>query len=344
MKAFLQHMTSLTGQRDHALLDAALIAALEEVTAARGVRKLEVLRVRDEVRLKPSSCQLHVCVECAASECSQESEPLDAELAAAVRHQHQSSAQKTTPDGDRILWLLVWLDGCFSACLELRNPVVGDSKVLEMAHAFIAIYTNHRNLLDYSQRDSLTNLLNRKTFDQNFSKALRSLARQDATSALPLEERRHPDAGRNQWLAVIDIDHFKNVNDMFGHLYGDEVLLLMANLIRSSFRPQDGLFRFGGEEFVVLLQAAELNDAQRIFERFRSNVEQHHFPQVGQVTVSIGFTHIGLNATPVVILGHADLALYHAKTHGRNQVCYYEALVAAGELKSEVSNDMMEFF
>lgn len=343
MKAFLKHMTTLTAQRDHTLLDAALIAALADVAGCGSVRKLEAVRVRDAICLKSSACRQQVCRECTDPACSPELEQLAPELAAAVR-QHQASASKTLANGDRIVWLLIWLDDSFSACLELHNPAARDSATQEIVQAIIAIYANHYHLLDYSQRDSLTNLLNRKTFDENFSRVLRSLAQCDDLTELQQQERRQRDAAKNQWLAVIDIDHFKSVNDLFGHLYGDEVLLLMANLIRSSFRPQDGLFRFGGEEFVVLLQAAELQDAQRIFERFRSNVEQHHFPQVGKVTVSIGFTHIGPDATPVVILGHADLALYHAKTHGRNQVCYYEALVANGQLKSQVSNDMVELF
>lgn len=338
MKALLQHMTSITRQRDHALLDAAVIAALTDLTAASQVRKLEVLRVRDETRLQVSSCE-----EYDNAPCREQSLALGPELAVAVC-KRQTSTQRTMPDGSQMLWLPVWLDDHFVACMELWNPVKCGAKVLEMALAVIAIYANHRSLLDYSQRDSLTDLLNRKTFDENFSKILRSLAQYDIPSGMQPQERRHPDAHQNQWLAVIDIDFFKRVNDEFGHLYGDEVLLLLANLIRSSFRPHDGLFRFGGEEFVVLLRAAALEDAQRIFERFRSNVEQHHFPQVGRVTVSIGFTRIGANATPVVVLGHADQALYHAKTHGRNQVCYYETLVAGGQLKSEVSNDMVEFF
>ena len=148
---------------------------------------------------------------------------------------------------------------------------------------------------------------------------------------------------KEQWLAVIDIDHFKRVNDRFGHLYGDEVLLLIANLLRTSFRTQDRIFRFGGEEFVVLLRSTTLADARNIFDRFRSNVENYPFPQVGQVTVSIGFANIS-QQTPVVILGHADQALYYAKTHGRNQVCHYDELVASGELESQISNDSVEFF
>ena len=73
------------------------------------------------------------------------------------------------------------------------------------------------------------------------------------------------------WLAVVDIDHFKLVNDRFGHLYGDEVLILVANILRSSFRNQDRIFRFGGEEFVVLLRAATLENARQGFDRFRTH-------------------------------------------------------------------------
>jgi GGDEF domain-containing protein len=94
---------------------------------------------------------------------------------------------------------------------------------------------------------------------------------------------------------------------------------------------------------MILLRSATLEDAQRIFERFRASVEQYNFPQVGRVTVSLGFVRISAQ-TPVVLLGHADQALYYAKTHGRNQVCQYEELVADGSLHSGISNDSVEFF
>ena len=121
------------------------------------------------------------------------------------------------------------------------------------------------------------------------------------------------------------------------------MLILVANLLRTSFRAQDHVFRFGGEEFVVLLRSTTPADTVKIFERFRSNVEQHVFPQVGQVTVSVGFARITAES-PVVILGHADQALYYAKENGRNRVCHYDELVSTGQLQSEVSNDTVEFF
>jgi diguanylate cyclase (GGDEF)-like protein len=145
------------------------------------------------------------------------------------------------------------------------------------------------------------------------------------------------------WLAVVDIDHFKQVNDRFGHLYGDEVLILIANILRTSFRSHDRIFRFGGEEFVVLLRNTTLSKAHKVFNRFRETVQEHHFPQVGSVTVSLGFVGTS-RGSPVEILGQADQALYYAKEHGRNQVRFYEDLIASGELATKVANDDVELF
>jgi diguanylate cyclase (GGDEF)-like protein len=122
------------------------------------------------------------------------------------------------------------------------------------------------------------------------------------------------------------------------------VLILIANLLTSSFRTHDRVFRFGGEEFVVLLRSTTLDHAQRIIDRFRAAVEAHPFPQVGRVTVSVGYTCISATDSPVVTLGHADQALYFAKTHGRNQACFYDQLVADGLLQPVASNDTAEFF
>jgi diguanylate cyclase (GGDEF)-like protein len=188
--------------------------------------------------------------------------------------------------------------------------------------------------------------LNRKTFDDNFSKVLRSSSQQfnNNVEVDAGAERRNHEPEKLHWLAVLDIDHFKRVNDQFGHLYGDEVLILIANLLRASFRPTDRLFRFGGEEFVILLRSTTQQDAQQIFDRFRENVEQHNFPQVGRVTVSIGFARIDPFEPAVAIMGRADQALYYAKSNGRNRTCYYDSLVQSGDLHAERSNDTAEFF
>jgi diguanylate cyclase (GGDEF)-like protein len=106
----------------------------------------------------------------------------------------------------------------------------------------------------------------------------------------------------------------------------------MSRLMRATFRYHDRLYRFGGEEFVVLLHCADESCAGVAFERLRGNVEQYLFPQVGRITISVGFSQIRSNDTPAAAFERADRAVYFAKGHGRNQVCCFETLVAGGQL------------
>jgi len=134
---------------------------------------------------------------------------------------------------------------------------------------------------------------------------------------------------------VLDIDHFKRINDELGHLYGDEILVRFSQLLRETFRAGDLLYRFGGEEFVAVYGVEHEEEGATPLERFRRAVERHPFPGVRQVTVSAGHTRIPDATTPAsTLIDRADLALYYAKGHGRNRVCGWEALVAAGELES----------
>jgi diguanylate cyclase (GGDEF)-like protein len=214
------------------------------------------------------------------------------------------------------------------------RAALGDAQI-GIINGLLTLFRNCVALLDYSEIDTLTGLLNRKTFDEYLINILSSVGMDDAKSgSMHLPRRRHVrEMINHHWLAVIDIDHFKHINDTFGHLIGDEVLILVANLMKSSFRSQDKLFRFGGEEFVVLLKPTELAHATATLERYREEVEAYAFPQVGKVTISAGFTRIGLYDTPSMILDNADEALYYAKEHGRNLVCCYEQLVDAGKLE-----------
>jgi len=198
------------------------------------------------------------------------------------------------------------------------------------------IYGNQIKLLDYSELDTLTRLLNRKTFDETFDRLLMVSSADEPDDGF--EDRRgHLEEGSPAWLCVVDIDHFKRVNDSFGHLFGDEVLLRMGDLMRKTFRGGDRLFRFGGEEFVVILNATDESLAAKSFNRFRTSVEKHEFPQVGKVTCSIGFTAVTKMDVPTDVVGRADEALYYAKEHGRNQVCCYERLVAEGAIAQPVA-------
>ncbi len=208
-------------------------------------------------------------------------------------------------------------------------PVAGEHT--GAVEALARIFGNQIRLLDYSELDSLTRLLNRKTFDETFDRLL--IASSDsACGKVANEHRSHEEESSPAWLGVIDIDHFKRINDSFGHLFGDEVLLRMGELMRKTFRDGDRLFRFGGEEFVVILNAPDEDLAAAGFERFRWSVESHEFPQVGKVTCSIGFTAGASMDVPTDVVGRADEALYYAKKNGRNRVCCYEWLLADGAI------------
>jgi diguanylate cyclase (GGDEF)-like protein len=351
MDAIIKHLVEITGHRDHDLLNISVISALRELTQSEEARVLDVVAVGSQIYLRPkiSIVQGQVIV----SDDAFPGKDLDEKVTnypqlAEGLAQKQSIVEGTLPNGTQVIWLPIWMNDKTHTCLEISNPTTFNKNAKDVLNGILIVYRNFQNLLDYSERDSLTGLLNRKTFDDNFLKILRTSVSQNNQAHLEdagvVEERRNSAVEKQHWLAVLDIDHFKRVNDQFGHLYGDEVLILVANIMRSSFRPADKLFRFGGEEFVILLRSTTEEDAEMIFERFRHNVESYAFPQVGRVTVSIGFAHIDPFEPAVGIMGRADQALYFAKSNGRNRTCHYECLVKSGELKVELSHDDVEFF
>lgn len=226
--------------------------------------------------------------------------------------------------------------------LALPDTFSGDQRMVLMG--LVEYFGNHINLLDYGEADTLTGLASRKTFDKHLFECL-GQAVADPHSNPEAESRRRGSSGNPHWLAVCDIDHFKQVNDNFGHLIGDEVLIMLAQVMRQSFRFDDQLFRFGGEEFIALLQPATEADALAALERFRNQVEQQSFSRVGKITASIGFSALRPNDTPTDVIDRADEALYYAKRHGRNRVESYERLIACGELQAkEIAKGEVELF
>ena len=207
----------------------------------------------------------------------------------------------------------------------------------------LQVFCNMLDILDYSECDALTGLWNRKSFEDLFFKTMPSMEPSLAASTT-IEEHRVSADHQLFWLAMVDIDHFKQVNDRFGHLIGDEVLILVARLMRTSFRSHDRVFRFGGEEFVVVLRCADHASAYAALERFRRNMEAYDFPQVGQKTASVGFTQIMLADSPSAACERADQAVYHAKHNGRNLVCSESDLVSRGLLKADVKVGEIELF
>jgi len=152
--------------------------------------------------------------------------------------------------------------------------------------------------------DLLTGLFNRRAFDDLMH---RELSLRD----------RH---GHDLSLVMIDLDHFKAVNDTYGHHAGDAVLRDLADILREVCRPSDLPCRWGGEEFACLLPQTDLENAAKVAERLRAAIEAHDFPEVGKVTASLGISQAGLDENEERFCKRADEALYKAKEGGRNRV------------------------
>ena len=338
MKPLLQNLAEMTAHRDHLMLEVSVLSTLMQQGRIRQVRALELFAHGGATQVRPRSWSLaDGAVVSSPHEPSADPQAIALEqlpeLAQAIAAGGKSAERSDAKAGCFTLWLPVWLDEHAHACLEITQERPFQRHQRDIITGVYLVYQNYQSLLDYSERDALTGLLNRKTFDEQFSR------RQclEPAPAGPSAE------ARAQWLAVVDIDHFKLVNDRFGHLYGDEVLILVANRLRALFRSEDRIFRFGGEEFVVLLRSTTLAQARAALERLRSYVEAYEFPQVGHITVSVGFASTQ-GGIPVEVLGSADQALYYAKEHGRNQVCFYDDLVDSGALGRSVAHDEVELF
>ncbi|MBE0377928.1 GGDEF domain-containing protein [Pseudoalteromonas prydzensis] len=202
-----------------------------------------------------------------------------------------------------------------------------------LALHILNVYANQLALIHKSRLDPLTELLNRQTFEK---KVIEILSGDDfSTKNIALKE------SKNWYLAIIDIDHFKRVNDNFGHVIGDEVILLVSRLLKNNFCLEDYVFRYGGEEFAVLFQSDDKAAARGVLNRLRTNVAEYPFPQVGNLTVSAGFlelSHIDMVAT---LVHKADLALYESKNNGRNLVTAYSDLNVVDDI---VNDDGIELF
>lgn len=217
---------------------------------------------------------------------------------------------------------------------------------LKIISGFIRIYSNFQAIIDDNEHDTLTGLLNRKTFDAQLSDLL-SISPSSSKIfpvQLKIKENRSTEVNSEHWIGILDIDFFKSINDKFGHVYGDEVLLLFAGLMKKTFRNNDLLFRYGGEEFVVVLTSVSDSEALKIFERFRRKLEAFDFPQVGRVTVSAGILKIDMQEHLTTIIERADKALYYSKENGRNQVRDYNELIEKGLLKIRSVEGDIELF
>ncbi|BAH77409.1 GGDEF domain-containing response regulator [Solidesulfovibrio magneticus] len=129
--------------------------------------------------------------------------------------------------------------------------------------------------------------------------------------------QRHP---ASLSVIIFDIDHFKNVNDAYGHPAGDAVLAELTRLVTTHVRDHDTFGRYGGEEFLIIAPGTDVAEAAKLAERLRSDVARHGFPAVGSLTCSFGVAVAGPDDTPDSLVARADTALYDAKQSGRDRV------------------------
>jgi diguanylate cyclase (GGDEF)-like protein len=196
---------------------------------------------------------------------------------------------------------------------ESKKPI--DEKTITIlsviAHAVgIAINNSktYSSVLRDSIHDELTGLHNRRYFNERLIDEVDRAKRYENTLSLLL----------------CDIDHFKNVNDTYGHPVGDDVLIWLGNVFQNKLRKTDLVARFGGEEFAVVLLNTEKNKAFEIAENLRSAIADSYLPeyQKVKVTISIGISTLGVDSNSFDgLINQADKALYHAKSKGRNMVC-----------------------
>jgi diguanylate cyclase (GGDEF)-like protein len=350
MDSLLRNVDLITRQRDRTHLDAVLVNALRELSGADLIRlyKLQWVKAEPMVGLAAEFNQgeMHQHDDGISGPEGNAPVALHPELAAVLdqrtathsfdhktniwQHQFLVGTRKSAPAG------FITLSGTVALSDELKKMVI----------ALIQVFDNCNDLLDYCEVDTLTGLLNRKTFDEYLFKILSRRPAGDTMAASQSLKRRKPcEETHCHWIGVLDIDHFKHINDGFGHAIGDEVLLMLANRMRAHFRADDKLFRFGGEEFVLLLKPTEAENALAAFDRFRQALAQHPFPQVGKVTVSIGFDRLEMSGEATLSIENADRALYWAKQNGRNQVSFYRDLINTGALQALAApNSEVELF
>ncbi|MCK9512884.1 MAG: GGDEF domain-containing protein [Pigmentiphaga sp.] len=179
------------------------------------------------------------------------------------------------------------------------------SRLMRFIDAVTAeLEASNREITKLSRTDRLTQLVNRIQLDHVLEENLQQALRH----ATPFS------------IILMDLDHFKQVNDAHGHLVGDEVLVSTGKILTACTRIADTVGRWGGEEFLIIVPHADLNGAAHLAEKLRTEIEAHAFPPVGKITASFGITNFVPGDDVVKMIMRADVALYAAKHGGRNRV------------------------
>jgi len=329
MSKILESVVDITSQKDADDLAYSVIATLAELiplssaaiihlahgNVALPLVRLEIKQVNKQpiYRWDQPSLELNVT---SITQCVIEQQPICEQVA-----------------DQRIYYFPVSMNELYSIVLQVNSLSELDTHY-SVIQGLLLIYKNYHSLLEESEHDKLTGLLNRNSFERRISRLARD------------RRRVRPNEANNDsaWLAIVDIDFFKRINDNYGHVGGDEILLIIAQQMRKFFNNKNLLFRFGGEEFIIVLENMRKPRAQAIFEEFRVLIAQHNFPFDEHLTISIGYCELASFDYPTTIIDQADKALYHAKETGRNKVRNYHELVVQGLLSPEAVAGEIELF
>jgi len=208
---------------------------------------------------------------------------------------------------------VAWQDNAFDSPLQMVVFVM--TALVVSLFAFIFAHrteTQRLRLEALAAHDALTGAFNRRAMEHELQVAFATM------------RRYHAPVG----LAVLDLDHFKRINDSYGHEAGDHVLVEFARLVGAATRPGDRLFRYGGEEFVLLVPGADARALRTLCELLRTTVASGLRCQDEVVSVSIGAAALALDEDVAAWLGRADAAMYRAKREGRDRVVVDEPVRA----------------
>ena len=186
----------------------------------------------------------------------------------------------------------------FFSLIALIGPAVIGTQMIRRDQVL------HQTVIRLSQEDSLTGLYNRRRITELIGNETQRAARYSTEFSVILA----------------DIDHFKAVNDQFGHQVGDKVLTKIAEIIRSSVRATDLAGRWGGEEFVIISPGTDIDGGFSLAEKIRTQIESIELGEIGQKTASFGVTAFTESDDIEEIIARADIGLYAAKQGGRNRV------------------------
>jgi diguanylate cyclase (GGDEF)-like protein len=187
---------------------------------------------------------------------------------------------------------------------RVKQNIIPEKEVSILSLTDITQLENQKTSLEYKASiDELTKAYNRTKFQQLFKQTLE-------------ENKINP---KSICLVIFDIDHFKKINDNYGHNKGDEVLVNISQFIKSNIRMSDIFCRWGGEEFTLLLVGSNIDDGVKICEKIRMLVEKYPFLEDKAVTVSMGISQYLPTDTLETFVARADSALYRAKKSGRNR-------------------------